>query len=155
VIHILDSLEEQRPLFNSEFNFRQIVKLHLEDLLLVECNYWRKRCTMRWVKVGEDNTKFFHAMATQRYTRNSISMLTANDGRQVSDHEEMAGMLWASYKSRMGTSNGISMQFDLTSLIRHVPGLEEISLPFLPEEMERSKCLLTRHLGRMVSMGFF
>jgi hypothetical protein len=63
-------------------------------------------------------------------------MLTAEDGRQVSNHEEMAGMLWASYKSRMGTSTGISMQFDLNSLIRRVPGLEEISLPFLPEEME-------------------
>jgi mannosylglycoprotein endo-beta-mannosidase len=84
VIFILDSLEEKRLLFISEFNFRKIVKLHLEKLLLIECNYWRKRCTMRWVKVGEDNTKFFHAMATQRFRRNS-------------------GMLWASYKERMGS----------------------------------------------------
>jgi hypothetical protein len=91
---------------------------------------------MRWVKVGEDNTKFFHAMATQRYRRNNIVMLTVDDGRQVLDHEEMADMLWASYKSRMGTSEGISMQFDMNSLIRHVPSLEKISLPFLAEEME-------------------
>jgi mannosylglycoprotein endo-beta-mannosidase len=81
VILLMDNLEEQRPLFLTEFNFRQIVKLHLENLLLIECNYWRKRCTIRWVKVGEDNTKFFHAMATQRHRRNAISMLTAADGR--------------------------------------------------------------------------
>jgi hypothetical protein len=34
VIFFFDSLEEYRPLFRSEFNFRKIVKLHLEDLLL-------------------------------------------------------------------------------------------------------------------------
>jgi hypothetical protein len=136
VIFLLDSLEEQRPLFISEFNFRNIVKLHLENLLLIECNYWRKRCTMRWVKVGDDNTKFFHAMATQRYRRNCISMLTADDGRQVSGHDEMAGVLWASYKERLGLSKGINMQFDLTRLIKKVSGLDDISLPFLLEEME-------------------
>jgi hypothetical protein len=61
----MDSLEERRPPFITEFNFRSIVKLHLEELLLIEGNYWRKRCTVRWVKMSEDNTKFFHAMATQ------------------------------------------------------------------------------------------
>jgi hypothetical protein len=75
-------------------------------------------------------------MATQRHKRNAISMLTAADGRQVSDHEEMAGLLWSSYKERMGMTEGISMQFDLASLLTKVQGLEEISMPFLEEEME-------------------
>jgi hypothetical protein len=79
-ILILDNLEDQRPLFVTQFNFRKIVKLHLEKLLQIECNYWRKRCTVRWVKVGEDNTKFFHAMATQRNRRNTISMIKDADG---------------------------------------------------------------------------
>jgi hypothetical protein len=64
VILLLDSLEEKRPLFTVEFNFWLIVKLHLDELLLAECRYWRKRCTIRRIKQGEDNTKFFHAMAT-------------------------------------------------------------------------------------------
>jgi hypothetical protein len=34
VIMLLDTLEEKRPLFTVEFNFRLIVKLHLDDLLL-------------------------------------------------------------------------------------------------------------------------
>jgi hypothetical protein len=136
IILLLGTLEEQRPLFLTEFNFRQIVKMHLESLLITECNYWRKRCTIRWVKVGEDNTNFFFAMTTQRHIRNAISMLTAVDGRQVSDHEEMAGMLWSSYKNRMGMSEGISMQFDLANLLIKVEGLEDISMPFLVEEME-------------------
>jgi hypothetical protein len=50
VILLLDNLEEKRPLFRAEFNFKRIVKLHLESLLLAECNYWRKHCTIHWIK---------------------------------------------------------------------------------------------------------
>ena len=75
VILLLDNLEELRPLFRQEFNFRKIVKLHLENLLHTQFLYWKKRCTIRYIKVGEENTKFFHAMATERFRRNSIASL--------------------------------------------------------------------------------
>jgi hypothetical protein len=39
VILLLDTLEEERPLYRAEFNFRKIVKLHLDDLLRAECSY--------------------------------------------------------------------------------------------------------------------
>jgi hypothetical protein len=57
VIAILDLFKEEGPLFRSEFNFCQIVREHLDELLKAECNYWRKRCTIRWIKQGEENTK--------------------------------------------------------------------------------------------------
>jgi hypothetical protein len=92
----------------------------LEKLLQIECNYWRKRCTIIWVKVWEDNTKFFHAMATQRNRRNTISMIKAADGRRVNDHAEIAALLWSSYRDRMCHSEGINMQFDLSRLVNRV-----------------------------------
>jgi mannosylglycoprotein endo-beta-mannosidase len=92
-ILLLDELEEKCPLFCPEFNFRNVVKLHLDDLLLAECKYWKKRCTIRWIKQGEDNTKFFHAMATERFRRNSIAMLKDVDGNAITDHDLMARML--------------------------------------------------------------
>jgi mannosylglycoprotein endo-beta-mannosidase len=93
VIVLLDTLEEERPLFRTEFNFHQIVKRHLDDLLRAKCSYWKKRCTVRWIKQGEDNTKFFHAMATERYRRNNIAMLKDSQGNEVSDHDQTAVML--------------------------------------------------------------
>jgi hypothetical protein len=33
------------------------VKLHLDELMKAECGYWKKRCTVRWIKQGEENTK--------------------------------------------------------------------------------------------------
>jgi hypothetical protein len=62
-----------------------------------------KKCTIRWIKQGEDNTKFFHAMATERYRRNNISMLIGGNVNEVSDHEIMAGMLLTNFKERMGS----------------------------------------------------
>ncbi|XP_073353560.1 uncharacterized protein [Aegilops tauschii subsp. strangulata] len=49
----------------------------------------------------------------------------------------MAGILWASFKSRMGQAQGINMGFDLNHLIQPIPGLEELSLPFSDEEINR------------------
>jgi hypothetical protein len=135
VISILDSLEEKRPLFITKFNFRSIVQTHLEELILIECNYWRKICTVRWIKMTEDNTKFFHAMATQRMRRNAISVLRATDGRVVYDHDEMAGLLWSKYKERLGNYVPIQMQFDLARLITILPGLKELPTQFLKEEI--------------------
>ena len=93
VIFLLDELEEWRPLFRQEFNFRKIVKVHLEKLLHLHCMYWKKRCTIRYIKVGGENTKFFHAMATERHRRNSIASLKLPDGSVVSDHDQMAGII--------------------------------------------------------------
>jgi mannosylglycoprotein endo-beta-mannosidase len=132
----LDGLEEKRPLFRSEFNFRNVVKLHLDDLLLAECRYWKKHCTIRWIKQGEDNTKFFHAMATERFRRNSIAMLKDVDGNVVIDHDLMAGMLLAEYKNRMGNSEGIDMQFDLAAIIKRVDDLDDLTIPFTKKEMD-------------------
>lgn len=59
VVLFFDNLEELRPLTRIEFNFRKIVKLHIEDLLHLQFIYWKQRCTIRWIKVGEENSKFF------------------------------------------------------------------------------------------------
>jgi hypothetical protein len=122
VISLLDELEEERSLFRAKFNFWQIVKEHLVVLLRAECNYWRKRCTIHWIKQGEENTKFFHAMATERFRRNIIAMLKDSQGNENADHDQMAAMLWHDYKSRMGHSEGINMQFDLSTLIERFKG---------------------------------
>jgi mannosylglycoprotein endo-beta-mannosidase len=157
VIVILDTLEEERPLYREEFNFRQIVKLHLEDFLLAECNYWKKRCTIRWIKQGEDNTRFFHAMATERFRRNNIAVLHDVDGNEVTDHHAMASLLWEEYKNMMGRSDGITMEFNLHSLIKRVDGLDELTVPFQEKEMDEvvNEMPIDRALGPDGFNGLF
>ncbi|XP_073357994.1 uncharacterized protein [Aegilops tauschii subsp. strangulata] len=133
-----DQLEEVRPLTRPEFNFRKIVKFHYEHVLKIHYIYWKQRRTIRYIKVGEENSKFLHGMASERMRRNSISsLMTSSMLHPVTDHARMVGILWASFKSRMGQVQGINMGFDLNQLIQPIPGLEELSLPFSTEEINK------------------
>ena len=51
VLAVLDKLEDQRPLFTQESNFRKILKAHILKLLQFKKEYWRKRYTLRWTKM--------------------------------------------------------------------------------------------------------
>jgi hypothetical protein len=90
---ILDKLEEQRNLHHTEWNLRRIVKEQIKKLLKCKNEYRRQRYTIRWVQLGDEPTKFFHAAATERYRRNTISILQTEDGREVSSHAEKAASL--------------------------------------------------------------
>lgn len=136
MILYFDGLEEIRPLIRPEFNFRRVVKLHLEDILHWQFVYWKQRCTIRSIKVGEENSKFFHAMATERFRRNTISSIKNAEGDVVSDHQQLAGMFWSDFNQRMGKAKGIRMGFDLDTLIARVDGLEDLSQPFSDSEVE-------------------
>ena len=105
VISFLDALEDQRPLFNPEMNLRNLVKSQLQTLLHYKKEYWRKRFTNNKVKFGDECTKFFHAMATISYRRNAISQVKNENGIWVQDHEGKAGILWNTFKNKMGISS--------------------------------------------------
>jgi hypothetical protein len=90
---ILDKLEEQRNLHHTEWNLRRIVKEQIKKLLKCKNEYRRQRYTIRWIQLGDEPTKFFHAAATERYRRNTISILQTEDGREVSSHAEKAASL--------------------------------------------------------------
>jgi hypothetical protein len=136
VILFFDNLEEERGLFTVEENFRKIVKIHYEGPFHAQFPYWKKICTARWMKLGEENTKYFHSMATIRYMKNNVASLLTNDERTVTDHEEMAALALNCYKNRVGTSRKIDMCLDLDALIKKVDGLEVLTAPFTSEEMD-------------------
>jgi hypothetical protein len=79
--------------------------------------YWRQRFTQRVMQFGDENTKFFHAMASQRFKKNVISQILDISGRMVTDHEEKSALFYQEFRKRLGTSIDISIQFDLQALI--------------------------------------
>lgn len=75
VLALIDGLEDQRPLCLVERNFRRILKTHLLKLLEAKRIYWKQRATIRWVKFGDENSKFFQSIASSSFRRNSIAHL--------------------------------------------------------------------------------
>ena len=64
VLADLDELENKICLTIPESNFRNILKAHLLKMLKYQKLYWKKCCTIRWIKFGDENTNFFQAIAT-------------------------------------------------------------------------------------------
>jgi hypothetical protein len=75
-------------------------------------------------------------MATERYRRNSIALLHDAEGNEVNDHQLMASMLLKEYKGRLGQTEPINMQFDLSVLLHKVDGLDSLTRPFEEKEMD-------------------
>lgn len=46
VLQFMDSLEEKKQLFPHEWNFRNILKAHIDRLQSYQQQYWRRRCTV-------------------------------------------------------------------------------------------------------------
>jgi hypothetical protein len=136
VMLMLDNIEEQRNLLITEWNFQNIVKSKLQNLHLCKQDYWKKRCTARWAKLGDENTSFFHSMATIRFRKNSISSLKREDDSIATDHHEKAGLLWNSFRDRLGISVPISETFDFSQYFSP-KDLSILSVPFTHEEIDK------------------
>jgi hypothetical protein len=59
MLHCLDALEQFRDLSLEEWNFRALVRDHLERLLEQQRIYWELTGNIKWVTLGDENTKKF------------------------------------------------------------------------------------------------
>lgn len=132
----LDGIEDKRLLTLPETNFRIILKKHLIALLNYNKIYWMKRCTVRYFKYGDGNTKFFHRVATERFSQNSIASLQTSDDMVVHDHVGKEAVLFQAYKDRLGHSDPVDICFDLPNIVKRVEGLDELSVPFTTNEID-------------------
>ena len=126
----LDSIADRWSLTTPEKNFLAILKKHLLRLLQYQKEYWKKRCTIRWIQFGDENSKFFQAVATERYRRNCISTLKTTDGTTVDDHVGKESILFETFKDRLGKSNPQPMRFNLSKLFRSQVDFDSLTTPF-------------------------
>lgn len=55
-------------------------------LLAQEEAFWKQRAKVFWLRDGDTNSKFFHAMASAQEKHNEITKLEREDGGLVKDH---------------------------------------------------------------------
>jgi hypothetical protein len=117
-----------------ERNLRKIVETHTRKMLEARRIYWRSRAKIKWTKLGEENTKFFHTVATQQYRRNIITSLKASDGTDIYNHDNKASIMWSSFKDRLGISEDAPMLMDLSNIVQ-THDLSHLDNPFTVEEI--------------------
>ncbi|KAG8065839.1 hypothetical protein GUJ93_ZPchr0004g39316 [Zizania palustris] len=136
VLLFLDSGEDYRPLSFEEHNFRIILRATIGHLLQLISHYWKQFYTVRWTKFGDENTRFFHAAATDRLRHNTISSIARPDGYVAQSQEDKADLLLDSFLGRMGFSTVPPMHFNISELISPYHHLEPLCNPFSQKEID-------------------
>ena len=60
--------------------------------------YWKQRATIRWVKFGDERSKFFQENASIKFRNYYIYVLQDQDGLEHSKHQYKAFKLWNAFK---------------------------------------------------------
>jgi hypothetical protein len=120
VLDLLDFYEELRPLSQGELSLRDECRDRLCALILARAAYWKQRGKFRAVAEGNENTRFFHARASQRLRRNHIRALDLG-GALVVSHDAKAAVLHSFYTALLGRSTEPIWDFDVDSLYADAP----------------------------------
>lgn len=65
---------------NRDWNKWKQFKCHLNEAYKEEEEYWSKKARVQWVKEGDKNSKFFHAVTAERRKMNKILSMTNEVG---------------------------------------------------------------------------
>lgn len=131
-----DQIEEQRKLESYEYRFRIMVKERAYALAGIIEARWHHRFRCRWLKAGDKNTRYFHAVASARQRRNKVSFIKVHD---VIITEE--GQIRDAFKTQMEELLGVEgsvLQFQADKLYPNNPDLSFLDHPFSEIEVERA-----------------
>ncbi len=81
-IQLLDAQEESLNLSPDQLDRRRQLKSEYAKVVAEEEILWKSRANQHWLREGDNNTRFFHAMANGRRRENAINVIE-DDGRQL------------------------------------------------------------------------
>ncbi|XP_010253034.1 PREDICTED: uncharacterized protein LOC104594458 [Nelumbo nucifera] len=96
-IEEIDRREEEGQM-GMEEKERTNLKKELEATLLREEISWKQKSRERWIKEGDGNTRYFHAIANGRRRKNFISMLELESGATITQQDDIAKALVDHFK---------------------------------------------------------
>jgi hypothetical protein len=111
----LDLVEEIRPLSHLESCLRSLIIEALHSSIKERWIYWKTRAKVKFAISGDENTGYFHALASCRKRHNTIPILD-HDGTAFADHPSKARILHDFFKNLLGATSMCSWNFNLSDL---------------------------------------
>ncbi|KAL2527111.1 Uncharacterized protein Adt_12165 [Abeliophyllum distichum] len=62
---------------------------NLNNLLSQEEAFWRQKSGIKWLREGDRNSKYFHAVVKKKRSKNKITQIRNTEGRLITDVEEI------------------------------------------------------------------
>jgi hypothetical protein len=133
-----DAVEEWRTLSNYEFALRLVCSQKLQNLNLEESKHWRRRAKIKWCTLGDENTKFFHTMATYRYRKSKIKVL-CHDQEELFDDSAKIAIATNFFTRLFREDRGWIPNIDLSRLYgQDRSDLLDLDAPFTWQEIEKA-----------------
>lgn len=77
----------------------------LSELLAAKESYLRHRSRVKWLKEGDQNTRFFHNFVKGKLTRSRISSFVYSDGHFLTEENDIKKEILGLYMGLLGTED--------------------------------------------------
>ncbi|KAJ0984845.1 hypothetical protein J5N97_003201 [Dioscorea zingiberensis] len=143
-IKTIDQYKETRDLSAEELIQEASHRGEYERIISEEEAYWRQRSRVNWLQQGDQNTKFFHTIASQRRNINRINQLQV-DGQTVTDPSRITEAISTHFTALFGTEREMRYKTSWDRLFAHRQrvNLDHLEQPFQEEEIR----LAVKELG--------
>ncbi|XP_071679528.1 uncharacterized protein [Lolium perenne] len=130
----LDVAQERRVLAPREIWLRRMLKQAVLGLASLERTMARQRSRIRWLKDGDANTAFFHAVANGRRVKNHIAAVKVGD-ELVTDQGLKVVAFTEAYSQLLGQVQTREHSINLDELDIPTAELQDLDVMFTEEEV--------------------
>ena len=106
----------------------------LSDALKAEEMFWKQKTRVFWLREGDKNTKFFHALTKQRRARNKIAQLKDATRNIVEDEEGLVAIATSYFRQIFESSNPEDIEEALAQVPTTITGVMNDNLTTLVSE---------------------
>ncbi|XP_048594891.1 uncharacterized protein LOC106358645 [Brassica napus] len=117
----------------------------LSDALKAEELFWKQKSRVFWLREGDKNTKFFHALTKQRRARNKITQLLDENGAMVEDEEGLVAIATGYFRQIFESSDPEDIEDALSQVPATITGDMNNNLTAPVSEWEIKLALFAMH----------
>lgn len=104
--------------------------------LSIEREFWRQKAMVKWMKDGDTNTSYFHAIIRQRWNRNFIAHIKQDDGTWLQSNQEIKSSNVEFFSSLFGFEAASRRLADTPFALPNISSQQWEVLELLPTEEE-------------------
>jgi hypothetical protein len=130
----LDVVQERRTLTHMELWLRRMLKQSVLGLASLERTIARQRSRIRWLREGDANTAFFHAVANGRRVKNYIASVRVGE-ELITDQERKVETFTEAFFQLLGRVQPREHTLDLEALDIPTAELQDLDAMFTEEEI--------------------
>ena len=113
---------------------------NFHDLARAEEGFLKQKSRIQWLKLGDQNSNFFHKVVKARNSKNSIKSITMDNGCRIDDPTSIKQEFVKHFQSVLGSNMQMpaTVDYNLDGLVWSSNHLDILNSGITHEEIKRS-----------------